>query len=143
MAEKKRDRRDYTREYMRKYRALHPEKVRAWGRASYLRNRSAVLKRHKEYARAHPEKGREASARYRAKRRIHNPQNDRLRLIKSLGARCACCGETVWWNLTIDHIVPKSRGGKDVRSNLQVLCWGCNKSKGRHYHCQLDHSLTW
>lgn len=32
--------------------------------------------------------------------------------------------------LHIDHIVPVSRGGKTVPSNLQVLCSKCNGSKG-------------
>lgn len=32
--------------------------------------------------------------------------------------------------LTKDHIFPKSRGGKTVLSNLQVLCYHCNVKKG-------------
>ncbi|WP_429216421.1 HNH endonuclease [Kitasatospora sp. MAP12-9] len=31
--------------------------------------------------------------------------------------------------LTVDHIVPKARGGTDDRSNLQVLCRACNSRK--------------
>jgi 5-methylcytosine-specific restriction endonuclease McrA len=31
--------------------------------------------------------------------------------------------------LQIDHKVPVSKGGKTVRSNLQVLCSKCNGSK--------------
>ncbi len=33
-------------------------------------------------------------------------------------------------NLTIDHIIPVSRGGKSVYENLQILCGPCNSSKG-------------
>jgi 5-methylcytosine-specific restriction enzyme A len=29
----------------------------------------------------------------------------------------------------VDHIVPKSRGGKDNVENLQPLCFGCHKTK--------------
>lgn len=32
--------------------------------------------------------------------------------------------------LEIDHIIPLSKGGATVRSNLQTLCWKCNRSKG-------------
>jgi 5-methylcytosine-specific restriction endonuclease McrA len=32
--------------------------------------------------------------------------------------------------LTIDHIVPRCRGGLDVLGNLQALCTSCNSSKG-------------
>jgi len=35
------------------------------------------------------------------------------------------CGE----DLTIDHIIPVSAGGKTERSNLQTLCRCCNSSK--------------
>jgi len=31
---------------------------------------------------------------------------------------------------TIDHIVPRSRGGTDARDNLQLLCRRCNLAKG-------------
>lgn len=32
--------------------------------------------------------------------------------------------------MTIDHIIPKSRGGKGVMSNLQPMCFNCNNRKG-------------
>ncbi|WP_238808848.1 HNH endonuclease [Emticicia aquatica] len=32
--------------------------------------------------------------------------------------------------LEIDHIVPLSKGGITSESNLQTLCWRCNRSKG-------------
>lgn len=33
-------------------------------------------------------------------------------------------------NLTLDHIVPRSKGGGDTDSNLQLLCGACNSVKG-------------
>ena len=33
-------------------------------------------------------------------------------------------------NLTVDHIVPKSKGGTDHVENLWLLCGACNSSKG-------------
>ena len=33
-------------------------------------------------------------------------------------------------NLTVDHIVPKSKGGTDHLENLQLLCGHCNSVKG-------------
>ena len=32
--------------------------------------------------------------------------------------------------MTIDHIVPKKHGGKDVKDNLQPMCFKCNVRKG-------------
>ena len=33
-------------------------------------------------------------------------------------------------DLTVDHVVPKARGGTDSAANLSVLCRGCNARKG-------------
>ena len=42
---------------------------------------------------------------------------------------CQYCGKT-GGNLTIDHIVPKSRGGGESWENLVVCCSRCNNRKG-------------
>ena len=34
-------------------------------------------------------------------------------------------------NLTVDHVVPRARGGGDDLSNLQLLCGACNSMKGQ------------
>jgi hypothetical protein len=40
---------------------------------------------------------------------------------------CKECGTNK--NLTIDHIIPLSKGGTDAVSNLQALCRKCNEKK--------------
>ena len=47
------------------------------------------------------------------------------------GGKCKGCNEVFkLGNMTIDHILPRSRGGTDDPSNLQLLCARCNSSKG-------------
>lgn len=41
--------------------------------------------------------------------------------------RCAYCGATA---STIDHVVPRSRGGADTWENLVAACLRCNNKKG-------------
>jgi 5-methylcytosine-specific restriction endonuclease McrA len=45
------------------------------------------------------------------------------------GFRCAYCGDRRD-RLSIDHIVPKSRGGKTTFENCVAACKGCNLKKG-------------
>ncbi|WP_038005206.1 HNH endonuclease [Tenacibaculum sp. 47A_GOM-205m] len=40
---------------------------------------------------------------------------------------CAVCERKS--DLTFDHIIPLSKGGKDCNSNGQVLCFKCNTTK--------------
>ena len=44
---------------------------------------------------------------------------------------CAACDTHFPFRvMEVDHILPKSRGGTDHPDNLQLLCSGCNRSKG-------------
>ena len=45
------------------------------------------------------------------------------------GFKCAYCGEKSQ-KLTIDHIIPRSRGGKDSFENCVAACRSCNRRKG-------------
>ena len=46
---------------------------------------------------------------------------------------CRICGASLYKEpnllLEIDHIIPVSKGGTNEISNLQLLCWRCNRSK--------------
>jgi len=45
----------------------------------------------------------------------------------SIYKNCQSCGS--YNDLTIDHIIPTSHGGRHERSNVQVLCRSCNVKK--------------
>jgi 5-methylcytosine-specific restriction endonuclease McrA len=49
-------------------------------------------------------------------------------IIERDNGQCRYCGCTN--NLTLDHIRPKSKGGRYEASNLVAACRECNQSKG-------------
>lgn len=67
-------------------------------------------------------------------------------LIKRLGNKCVICGEKV--DLTIDHKKPRNYDSgvlgivqrvriylqEEERNEIQVLCFTCNREKGRKIH---------
>jgi 5-methylcytosine-specific restriction endonuclease McrA len=44
---------------------------------------------------------------------------------------CAYCGSDE--NLTLDHVIPKSKGGSDRISNIICACEKCNQDKGHQF----------
>lgn len=46
---------------------------------------------------------------------------------------CAYCGNVFGQDkLTRDHVIPSSRNGKDIWTNVVTACGGCNKVKDNH-----------
>lgn len=46
------------------------------------------------------------------------------------GGKCAYCGcHLTVGSVTKDHVMPTSRGGKDVLTNVVASCWMCNNIK--------------
>lgn len=56
-------------------------------------------------------------------------QNMVFQIVKRDGLECTYCGDDNVNRLTIDHVFPKSQGGKDVLSNLTISCKKCNEAK--------------
>ena len=57
----------------------------------------------------------------------------RSRIYTRDGRKCKQCGAE--HGLSIDHIIPVSKGGNSVDDNLQVLCLSCNSRKGNKISC--------
>lgn len=58
-------------------------------------------------------------------------QRQALDLIRLYGDVCFYCDKALSdFDRTIDHFVPRSRGGTDARTNLRLSCIECNSKKG-------------
>lgn len=69
-------------------------------------------------------------------------------LIERDGTSCVWCGKDVWrTDLTAEHLVPRSRGGRTSPENLTVACRACNRRRGTrpvvaHVRSLLDEGAT-
>lgn len=66
-----------------------------------------------------------------------DPRAKSYRTIKarllSQDPRCWVCGCALSMeSATIDHVVPRSRGGLDNANNLRLACEPCNQKRGNH-----------
>ena len=64
-------------------------------------------------------------------RHVRNSAFKRKILIAFYGAVCLRCRQPLTdAGMTLDHVLPASKGGKGTINNLQILCEDCNNSKG-------------
>lgn len=54
----------------------------------------------------------------------------RQNIFKRDGGRCQYCGCGTQKKLTLDHVIPRSKGGKSTWTNLVTACQKCNTMKG-------------
>lgn len=62
------------------------------------------------------------------KHKIRNIKPNRTKIYKRDNHECVYCGSIK--QLTLDHVIPKSRGGKNTWNNLVTCCFTCNLKKG-------------
>ena len=132
---------------MRAYRADKPEEKNAAKRARRARNQEAYVARSREWYALNKERVRKEFAQKMATDKVakanklaneHKYRAAKIAagtftgeewkaLCDAVGNICLCCGEAK--KLTVDHIVPISKGGANTIDNLQPLCKSCNSSK--------------
>ena len=59
----------------------------------------------------------------------HKVPMTRNNIYKRDGFECVYCGEGETRQLTLDHVVPKSKGGPNTWENLVTACKKCNNEK--------------
>jgi 5-methylcytosine-specific restriction endonuclease McrA len=58
----------------------------------------------------------------------HIEYDTRLFVWQRDGGRCRHCGSRE--EMQFDHVIPRSRGGSGLASNVELLCGPCNRRKG-------------
>jgi 5-methylcytosine-specific restriction endonuclease McrA len=114
--------------YGKKYRVEHREKRRVYdkGYPQTLRGKDVKRQKDRKYKHQHRAAG--------------------ILDVRSFYARCAelewycqLCGKKLTKeNVTIDHIIPISRGGTNDKDNLQPLCSSCNSYKNTRLMEELE-----
>lgn len=118
------------------------------GAISYLENREKVLVKHAEWEKAHlkernaykdnwrkdhPDVHNAKEARRRARKRgspvVKFTAKDWLVVKEAYGFRCAYCRRKSK-KLTMDHVIPLSKGGNHTLENICPCCRSCNSRKG-------------
>lgn len=142
------DYKETARKAQKRWRQNHPEEEKQRRKAYYEANREKYRERNRAYHEANRDKHREQMLAYQRNNReaftVRNA-NRHARKVKAGGSftaqewealkayydyTCLRCGrQEPEIELTIDHVVPLSQGGRNSIENLQPLCRICNLSK--------------
>lgn len=118
-------------EYDRKWRAENQDKRTANKRKWYEANREKADAYACQWYHDHP--GTKTAIEYRRRGRKTEAGGSYTAaewkaLVEHCGGKCLCCGRTDI-PLTVDHVIPISKGGTSNIDNLQPLCTSCNSRK--------------
>lgn len=97
----------------------------------YENNKEAHRKRQREWLRKNPEYVR--TKRNKREARINNNPNtltpaEWKEILELYEGKCIYCGSSK--RITMDHIIPISKGGGTTKDNVVPACISCNSSKG-------------
>lgn len=68
-------------------------------------------------------------------RGIGHRQRQRLKQVRDAGYYCTFCGKKMHPDeRTVEHIIPRSKGGSNHRANLTRSCKPCNSKRGSDAH---------
>jgi len=101
------------REYSRQYRENNKERIQEQDRNRYAKNKVVGI---------------EKKLKRRSMLNGTFTNSEWVDLCNKYNNICVCCGNSKI--LTVDHIVPISKGGANTIDNIQPLCRSCNSKKG-------------
>jgi len=135
---------DKTKETSRKYWEKNRDQLKIKLRESYRKHHAARRAKARDDYAKNPEKTKEHARQWRVsnpeKRKIQTHRRRALRLAGGsytveqwtalcnwFGNICLACGSPN--SLTVDHVIPLTKHGRNTIDNLQPLCFSCNSSK--------------
>lgn len=121
---------NYFKSYVRKNKRIY-DSVKEKDR--YIKIKDYINKKRRERYKKNLEKSRLYSKIRKHQRRTAGTidYNEWIKKCNLLGNKCQMCGKSSdIVKLTIDHILPISKGGTNILENLQPLCLSCNSKKG-------------
>jgi 5-methylcytosine-specific restriction endonuclease McrA len=112
----------------RKYYSEHKEQHRQSGLSWQRANKDKVAAANKKWEQANPESRRRRTANRRARlQKVFTGQITLKEIIKFYANPCFYCGSNK--EITLDHIIPISKGGSHSIGNIVSACQSCNYSK--------------
>jgi len=133
--------------YSNQYRKNNEQKVKESSKKSYLKtintrkiylinNKQKIKKQQSEWYYLIKDtkhyrniiKARNTKRRHLEKNAGNFTAQDWKEVLEKHGEYCLHCGSVE--HITVDHVVPLSKGGSNTKDNLQPLCLSCNCSKG-------------
>lgn len=109
------------------------EKIKDRSKKRYAKNKDSIKESAKLWQENNKEKVKSYKTSNKLKRKDKIKNGDSSKVIyswlESVSKTCAYCGRCCVNNYHIDHIMPLSRGGLHVVSNLAISCPTCNMQK--------------
>jgi 5-methylcytosine-specific restriction endonuclease McrA len=93
----------------------------------YAANREKINARQRDYRKKNPARARTYKAQRRRRAQGVVTDRDWRSLLRQYRNCCAYCGKSR--ALTMDHVIPLSRGGRHTVGNVVPACGPCNGSK--------------
>jgi hypothetical protein len=117
----------------------NPEKARTrgakWAKENPEKRKASSKASSAKWYRLYPEKDAVKSNRRRAAKYANTPiselltSTEWLAILAEANGHCAYCGKQTE-HLTLDHVIPLSKGGQHSANNVVPACGHCNDSKG-------------
>jgi 5-methylcytosine-specific restriction endonuclease McrA len=122
---------DTIRERQRNYYQENADRLCEYQQNYYQENVERIHEQRQNYRQT--SKGKNSYMRCEQKRRAienkcHSLPYKQEDILNLFNGECAYCGNKV--KLSLDHFIPLTKGGSDVKGNLLPACLSCNSSKG-------------